>query len=142
VSIFIEAVANSVANVAFDYAIQLAGGKGIAGRTRILVYFGAALVGIVLATSGVAIWSWTWSTALDQQLIAATLVITCGIFALAAVGGAVAVSAYIATIQVPELTAQLSTPYFPDFMIDTTRPQANGWYPLADFARLTGTIAW
>jgi hypothetical protein len=83
----------------------------MARRTQLAIGFGAVLVLTLVATVAFGAWAWTWSDEFANQVAAVTAVFATGTFVLAVVAGVIALAAYIASIQPPDLDVALEVPF-------------------------------
>lgn len=108
----------------------------MARRTQLAIGFGAVLVLTLAVTVGFGAWAWTWSDRFADQLAAVTSVFATGTFVLAVVAGVIALAAYIASIQPPDLDVELEVPFSkpnqPEFFVDHANKAA------AEYARVLG----
>jgi hypothetical protein len=102
-------------------------------RTRLARGLGVVLLAALVVTVVVAIWAWHWSTDLAVQLTAVAVVFAVGTFVLAVFAGVVAVLAYIASIQPPDLDVTLASVAWKDELVFVINPQTN---PHESFLRL------
>lgn len=79
-------------------------------------------------------WEWTWSEDYGVKFAALGAVFAVGTFALATIGGVIALAAYIASIQPPSLSVSLLSPDWPpnepEVVLDVSQLEGEG------FARL------
>jgi|SRR5262252_4852936 len=108
----------------------------MARRTQLAIGFGAVLLLTLPVTVVLGAWAWTWSDKFADQLAAVTSVFATGTFVLAVVAGVIALAAYIASIQPPELDVELEVrfakPNQPEFFVDHANKGA------ADYAKVLG----